>query len=172
MSKFNVLHETDNLYYTDINLDLINDYLTMVNNKEVQKFIYKEPRNFSYEEEVEWINDRKEKGEPFFSVIEKDSDEFVGNVEYLNRDGYYEIGISLTPNKQDKHYGTEIMNFMIDYGHNVMGLEDIRLGVFSHNKRAIHLYEKLGFVEEKREKDAYTIFGEVVDDIGMILKRK
>ncbi len=171
MSKFNKLYETDNLYYTNINADLINDYLTMVNDPEVQKFIYKEPKSFDYDGEVDWIKDRKEKGEPFFSIIEKSTDEFVGNMEYLNRGSYYEIGICLTPNKQDRHYGYEAINFIIDYGHNEMNLKEIRLGVFSHNKRAIHLYEKVGFVEESRITNSHMVDGKDVDDIEMLLKR-
>lgn len=171
MSKYKKLYETDNLYYTNLNYDLIPDYLTMVNDPNVQKFISKQGRTFTYEEEVEWIKGRLEAGNPIFSIIEKSTDEFVGNIEYLNHDIGYEIGISLTPNKQDRHYGTEAINFMIDYGHNVMGIDDVRLSVFSHNDRAIHCYNKIGFVEERREKNAFVINGQSVDDIGMILKR-
>lgn len=50
-----------------------------------------------------------------------------------------------------------------------VGIEKLKLGVFASNVRAIHLYRKLGFVEEGRLKDELTIQGKRVDDIQMAL---
>ena len=41
-----IIMESNNLIYTKVSLELIDDYLMMVNDKEVQQFIYKEPKLF------------------------------------------------------------------------------------------------------------------------------
>lgn len=169
MSKFKKILESDNLYYTNLSYDLIDDYLTMVNDPTIQQYIYKESKHFTYEDEKEWIKDRLDKNRISFSIIEKSSDSFVGNIEYLEN---YEMGVCLTNNFQNRHYGTESINRLIDYGYDVLKLDSIKLSVFSHNERAIHCYRKLGFEIYDVEKDAYVINGNKVDDIKMVLKRK
>ena len=39
MENFKMMFESENIYYAKLNKELINDYLEMVNNYEVQKFI-------------------------------------------------------------------------------------------------------------------------------------
>ena len=52
-----------------------------------------------------------------------------------------------------------------------MKLEEIYLGVYSNNYRAIHLYEKLGFVPYKTFKNVAIINGDAVDTIYMKLHK-
>ena len=69
-----------------------------------------------------------------------------------------ELGISITSNKQNKHYGTEAIKAMINYIYENKIVKDIYLSVFNFNKRAIHCYEKIGFVKDgigKTEKDIH-----------------
>lgn len=54
--------------------------------------------------------------------------------------------ISITPEKQGKHYGTEGMEALIKYAIDYLGLKDIELYVKKDNKKAIHCYEKIGFI--------------------------
>ena len=52
-------------------------------------------------------------------------------------------------------------------------IEKVFLNVFSTNKRAIKLYEKLGFVEEGRHLKAIKqLTGEYIDLIQMYIKTK
>lgn len=48
----------------------------------------------------------------------------------------------------NKGYGTEAMKLMLDYGFGKLNLHRIELSVYDHNKRGIHVYEKLGFKKE------------------------
>lgn len=46
-----ILPVSKNIKYVDLSIDLINDYLIMVNNPDIRKFISLEYHEFTYEEE-------------------------------------------------------------------------------------------------------------------------
>ena len=45
-------------------------------------------------------------------------------------------------------YGTEAIRLMLDYGFGMLNLHRIELGVYNHNERGLHVYEKVGFRKE------------------------
>lgn len=95
-------------------------------------------------------------------MIEKKTDEFIGNIEIMHIDDNKigEIGICITATKQNQHYGTEAMQAIMKYGYEEMGLKGIELNVYKTNSRAIHCYEKVGFVQAgtgKTEEDIHMI---------------
>ena len=71
------------------------------------------------------------------------------NPDYRNRHAELAIVIG---NKDywSKGYGTEIMKKLLEWGFEGLNLNRLYLHVFSFNKRAIGLYEKMGFKEEGR----------------------
>lgn len=72
-----------------------------------------------------------------------------------------------------KGYGTEAMRLMVAYGFREMDLHRISLGVYDFNPRAVHVYEKIGFVREGVFRDALYWDGEYVNEIRMsILKHE
>ena len=83
----------------------------------------------------------------FFAIITvKSSGEFVGNVSLgqrspKNRDGL--LAITLASGQWDKGFGTEVLEFVIDYSFRSLALHRISLYVFAHNPRAIALYKKM-----------------------------
>lgn len=167
-----IILQSENIDYVEVNENLIDDYLLMVNDLEIQKQISTKRRIYTYEDELNWVKRRQQSGELTFSMIERQSEKFIGNVELWKEDEVtVEIGITITPTYQNKHYGTEAMKTMIDYVFNTMDLEKINLVVFSNNKRAIQCYKNLGFIEYDIEKNVAVIDNESVDDIYMTLKR-
>lgn len=162
MNKNSIVFESENLYYVKISEKLVNDYLTMVNDYEVQKFISHEVREYTYEQEINWVNDKLNENACIFSMIEKSTLEFVGNVEIMDiRNDIGEIGIAITPLKQNKHYGTEAMRNIVNYALNVLKLKNVDLNVYKTNLRAIHCYEKVGFIKDgdgKTDKDIHMIY--------------
>lgn len=171
--QYNVQLQSENIDYIKLSVDLIDDYLVMVNDEDIQKQISKNKRVYTYDDELAWVKEKIEKQDIIFSMLERSTGNFIGNVEFMKvNNGSAEFGICITPTYQNNHYGTEAIKAMIDYGFNKLNLNEIYLIVFSNNKRAIHCYKKLGFVEYKVEKNVTTIDEEVVDDIYMRLKKK
>lgn len=162
MNNYKIIFESENIAYVKVCESLINEYLTMVNDPEVQKFISHNKKEYTYEQELKWVNDKIIENAPLFSMIEKETGEYIGNVEIMDiENGIGEIGITITPLKQNKHYGTEAMIAIVNYGLNVIGLDNVDLNVYKTNPRAIHCYEKVGFVKDgigKTEEDIHMVF--------------
>ena len=163
-----VLFESDNIYYIYVNKELINNYLEMVNNLEVSKYISSKGRQFTFDNELEWIDNKLSNNKIIFSMIEKTSNKFIGNIELMEiNNNIGELAICITPTMQNKHYGREAITRFIKYCFEELKLDNIELSVYSHNEKAISLYKKLGFIEYKRETNVGTYNGQIIDDIYM-----
>ena len=168
-----VIFESDNIYYINVNKELINDYLEMVNNPEVSKYISLKKRIFTYDDELKWIDNKLTNNKIIFSMIEKISNKFIGNIELMEiNDNIGEFAICITPTMQNKHYGRESIIRFIKYCLEELKLDNIELSVYSHNEKAINLYKKLGFVEYKRDTNVGTYNGQSIDDIYMKYEHK
>lgn len=102
--------------------------------------------NFIREAETEPIE-----GKSIHLAIVDESDEYLGTVSLKNIDLESlnaEFAISLRRNAQGKGVGSEATKELLYLAFNKFGLERIYLNVLSENKKAIHLYEKCGFVYE------------------------
>ena len=60
----------------------------------------------------------------------------------------------------DGGYGTDTMRVLCRVGFEVMNLHRIELDVYANNKRAIHVYEKVGFQLEVTKRKALYKFGQ------------
>ena len=58
MDKYEIIFESENILYVKINENLINDYLIMVNDPEVQKGISRKAKIYTYEQELEWVKEK------------------------------------------------------------------------------------------------------------------
>ena len=148
----NVIFESENIIYVRPSFDLVPQYLEMVNDIEnVAKFICERRTLLTEQEEIDYIKDKMDKDATMFSMLEKDTREFIGNIEFFNRvDDEAEWGIVITTNKQNKGYGKEALLRSVEYGFNELNLRRIYLGVYANNPRAIHVYENCGFKEYDR----------------------
>ncbi len=92
-----------------------------------------------------------------FVIADKKTGEYIGqidfNIDRKNRVGTLGIVIGIKK-KQNQGIGTEAMELFINFGFNELNLNRIELDVMSYNKKAIRVYEKLGFKKEgcKRKK--------------------
>ena len=148
----NVISKSENIIYVRPSFDLVPQYLEMVNDIEnVAKFIGERRTLLTEQEEIDYIKDKMDKDATMFSMLEKDTREFIGNIEFFNRvDDEAEWGIVITTNKQNKGYGKEALLRSVEYGFNELNLRRIYLGVYANNPRAIHVYENCGFKEYDR----------------------
>ena len=71
MKNFELIFESENIQYVKLSEDLINEYLTMVNDPEVANKISHNMRTFTYEEEQKWVRTKLEENAICYSMIEK-----------------------------------------------------------------------------------------------------
>ena len=68
-----------------------------------------------------------------------------------------DVGIGMVPELTGQGFGLKFVSFVMDSIERMKGNVPLRLTVATFNKRAIHLYEKCGFIEQmKFETDAAT----------------
>ncbi|THE11237.1 GNAT family N-acetyltransferase [Bacillus timonensis] len=106
------------------------------------------------EEEEKWIEDHKKPGN--LIIVAEIEGKIIGNLNFqtskrkrLSHLGYF--GISIQEAYCNHGIGTKLLEYLLEWAQKEPGLEKVCLEVFSHNKRAIHLYKKFGFIEEGRK---------------------
>ena len=124
------------------------------------------------DEEAEWLGRRLarlEKGEQLSLVAEVDG-KVVANSEITKRGGYSRhvggLGIAIRKGYRDIGIGTETLRTLISQA-KMTGLKMLVLTAFSTNKRAIHVYEKVGFIETGRRPKFFYKNGKYIDEVVM-----
>jgi RimJ/RimL family protein N-acetyltransferase len=96
--------------------------------------------------------------EDSFAIHIKDEDEPIGVISLTNKSEANESAdlSVIVGHRDDRHrgYGTEAIDRLLRYAFEELGLNRIGLSVFEFNEEAISAYEKLGFVEEGRIRQA------------------
>ena len=159
------IFESEHIRYVEVSESLVPDYLRMVNDLEhVGRFIGRRTEPLSEEKERKWVREKLEEKAPLFSMIEKRSGDFIGNIELMDpTETEAELGIAITAAMQDRGFGTEAIRAITDYAFRVLGLRRVFLKVYPDNLRAIHVYETCGFREYARE--AGDVFMEILRQI-------
>jgi RimJ/RimL family protein N-acetyltransferase len=107
----------------------------------------------------------------FFSIVTCDTDEVIGRVLLFNlnpTDRCAMLGIVIGEKAYwGQGYGQEAVRLMLDYAFNLLNLHSIMLGVFAFNERAIACYQKVGFREIGRRRQARIIGGHAYDEVLM-----
>lgn len=151
--KHEIIFESDRIDFVKLSEKLVDDYLDMVNDIEVQRFISHERKVYSLDGELEWIKSKLEENAIIFSMIEKQTNEFIGNIEIMKiNNNIGEVGIAITRKKQDKHFGQEAIKRLIEYSFNELNLNGLELNVYDFNPRGIKCYEKVGFIIDGQGK--------------------
>ena len=78
MNNYEIIFESENILYVKINENLINDYLIMVNDPEVQKGISRKAKKYIYEQELEWVKEKLNENATLFSMIEEGTNVYSG----------------------------------------------------------------------------------------------
>lgn len=93
------------------------------------------------------------------------------NIDYDNfsADCMIEIGAS---EYWGQGLGPMAMEVIMEYVFNELNLNRLGLQVFSFNKRALKMYQRLGFVEEGRKRQAICRLGTYYDIVMMSLLKK
>ena len=119
------------------------------------------------------VRETAQRQDHVFTIVEKESGRAVGRcllfaVNPVDRCAMVGIFIG-EGDSRGKGYGQEAMRLLLDFSFNLLNLHNIMLGVFAFNERAIHAYQRLGFHEIGRRREARWIGGKAYDVIFMDL---
>lgn len=110
-----------------------------------------------------------------FIIFDRATDTPIGGISLRNLDltiGVGELGISI--GRKDywgKGFGTEAITLILDYGFSVLGLHNIMLSTYAYNERAMRSYQKVGFREFGRRREAQRLGDRRYDIVYMDLLR-
>ena len=133
----------------------------------------------SIEQEEKWYEDiltHPVEEHPLAIEARTENDwKLVGNTSFINVDQHErsaEVGIFIGEKTfQDKGYGTETLGLMVGYGFMTLNFHRIHLRVYANNPRGVRCYEKVGFKQEGRLREAHFFAGKYIDILLMsILK--
>ena len=146
------IFSSERIRFTEVSERLIPDYLKMVNDYEnVNIYLGSAQDSYTEEDEVRWVREKLDGNAAVFSMMEKETGDFIGNIELMDvADGAGELGIAITAKMQERGYGTEAVAALTQYGFHQLDLHRIFLRTDPSNARAIHVYEKCGFREYAR----------------------
>jgi hypothetical protein len=150
----------------------LDDFLELINSLVDEKAEITRTEKVSREEEIDWLSkvlSRLEKDETFYLVAEVGG-KVVAVSEISKRSGYEKhvgvIGIAIRNEFRDLGIGTEMMKTLVKQAQEI-GLKVLMLTAFASNKRAIRVYEKVGFVQTGRVPKKHFKEGKYIDEIIM-----
>ncbi len=120
------------------------------------------------EEFIQSAHERAKSGRGHIFAIETlETKEFLGTcgieeIMQINKSAV--IGIIIhNPENHNKGYGTDAMICLLKVGFLVLNFHRLELLVMDYNKKAIHVYEKIGFKEIGLKREAHFLQGKYHD---------
>ena len=140
-----LIFETDNILFTKVSIKLLDEYLELVNDKTIQRSTLTKEKEYSKEKELAWIQNVLDNNELVFSMLDKNTNEFIGNISLdVINDESAEIALSIKSIMQNKGYGKEAIRGLIDYAKEVLHYKSLIAVIFSNNEKSLHCFQKLG----------------------------
>jgi RimJ/RimL family protein N-acetyltransferase len=108
-----------------------------------------------------------------YAITVRETGRLIGSTTFSNLDPdnsstLFHISIG-EPDAWGEGYGTEATELMLWLAFERIGLHRVALSVFAFNERAIRSYEKVGFVEEGRHREAIVRDGRRHDELTMAI---
>ena len=166
----------ENFYLSPITSDDAEIFAKWMNDFGVTDYIGRSSTLVTVSAEQAWINSILEGKNYLFSIIKNEDDMLIGNIELQNvnhADRRATLGILIgEANERNKGYGTEAINLLLDFAFNYLNLNSIDLTLIAVNDRAKRCYEKVGFKEFGRQREAKFVNGKYYDVIHMDILAK
>ena len=109
-----------------------------------------------------------------FAVRPLDDNKLIGTLElsimWVHQIAWLGMGIG-EPAYRDRGFGTDALRLGVNYGFRELNVFRITLSAYSYNVRAIHVYEKVGFVREGLLRGMVQRDGQRYDEVMMGLLR-
>lgn len=117
-----------------------------------------------------WVKHNIKNNDLVFSIIDNHSKTVVGKIE-LELDSENSCGsFGIVIGEREywgRGLGKEATLLLLDFAFNKKGIHNMMLGVYAFNKRAINLYEQIGFKEIGRRREYQAVGGRRFDMIFM-----
>lgn len=135
-------------YLSPVSLEDVERYTEWVNDLEIGQFVLFSSQVFDVELEREALK-KLMRDDIIFAIVEKDTNKVIGNcglhmVNDVHRHANFGIFIG-EKTYWNQGIGSEATALILDYGFNIMNLNNISLEVVQYNQRAVRCYEKVGF---------------------------
>ncbi len=163
-------------YLSPIRVEDAQQFTEWLNDLDVTVNLSITAQMISLENEIEYLKNFNKNGEYIFSIIDRKKDKLIGNaglqdVNLLHRKATF--GIFIGDKKYwNKGYGSDATMLILDYGFNLLNLNNILLNVFDYNVRAIKCYEKCGFKKIGQRREDRIIGGKKHNTIFMDILAK
>jgi RimJ/RimL family protein N-acetyltransferase len=168
-----VAEDGRNVIFRTPRLEDLDDFLELINSLVDEKADIYVNEKVSREEEVEWLLEviaHLERDEDFFLAAEVDK-KVVALAEFKIKNGDKEhpvgaIGIIVKKGYRNIGIGTKLLKILMEQAV-FFGLQKITVNPFATNKRAIHVYKKVGFIETRIIPERHLRQGKLIDEIIM-----
>jgi RimJ/RimL family protein N-acetyltransferase len=94
-----------------------------------------------------------------FVIADRETEAYIGQIDLVNLntlDRTAELGVVIgDPARQNRGIGGEAIRLLLEFAFCHANLQRVELWVNAGNARAIHCYEKCGFVHEGRRRSAH-----------------
>ncbi|MGE5391577.1 MAG: GNAT family N-acetyltransferase [Deltaproteobacteria bacterium] len=163
--------EGERVYLAPMNVEDAPLYVRWLNDPEISVYLNAFSVNIGLEREREFLAQSLKEQRPEFGIRLVEDDRLIGNCGIVNIDNINrkaEIGIFI--GERDllgQGYGREAVMLLLDYGFNILNLNNIYLRPYSFNTRAIRCYEACGFKVAGRLREAKIINGEKYDEVWL-----
>jgi RimJ/RimL family protein N-acetyltransferase len=152
--------------------DLLPLYQRWVNDFEVTRTLDLGLRPLTLEFEESWYNrSTASEQDATFLIYERATLRPIGStglhrIDHVDRTA--EFGIMIAEKDcWGKGYGTETARLMLEYGFVALGLHNIMLRAYSYNERGLRAYQRAGFREFGRRREAQRLAGQAYDVVYM-----
>lgn len=117
---------------------------------------------------AEWLQQEQKSSENFlFAIRPLHGDELlgfvtVGEILWSHRSAWLTIAIG-APSNRGRGYGSDALRLALRFAFQELNLRRVQLTVFAYNRRAIDVYERLGFQQEGIFREALERDGRTHD---------
>ncbi|MBM4402838.1 MAG: GNAT family N-acetyltransferase [Candidatus Cloacimonetes bacterium] len=155
-------------YLSPISMDDVEKYTEWVNDLEVGQFVLFAAAVIDMDKERKML-EKLMQNSVTFAIIEKDTNKVIGNcglhdVNEVHRRATFGIFIG-EKNFWNQGIGSEATALILDYGFNILNLNNITLEVVEYNHRGIRCYEKIGFKYVGRRRKYMFMAGSYYDTL-------
>lgn len=152
--------------------DLVPVYARWRNDFFVQRTFGDRPRPLTEENQLAWFEGQTNPEDAYwFTIYQLDPFRPIGTTDLYNVDFRYRIAtFGMLIGEADARgvgLGTEVVRLMVDYAFSGLGLNNVMLTVSEYNLAGRRAYEKAGFREFGRRREADSIGGKSYDEIYM-----